>query len=150
MSFFKTLSDGIRYMEKWPEDPLLSPVFPENRVKYVMKIGRRVLPPFIVLTLIWAYYRGGGFAGVELMFVLKNTWPMTLVCVLFLLLMPLQGYYWFGKRAHTPLNSKLKLFYIEMCKNLQKQPKDKPNMQDFCDRVNEAIKLLGRDFLRKL
>lgn len=137
-------------MNIWPDDPLLAPVFPENRVKYAMKIGRYVLPPFIVFILIWAFVRGGGLKGVELMFALKNNWPVTIICVLFLLLMPLQGYYWFGRRARTRLNARLKLFYAETCKALCRQGADEPDMMDLAVVLRDGIKKLGRDFLRKL
>ncbi len=151
MSFFKTVSNGIAYMESWPDDQLLGPVFPESRVKYVMKVGRYVLPPFIVLIIFWAFVRGGGLhPGIDFMFALKNNWHVTLLCVLFLLCMPLQGYYWFGRRSQQKLNPKLKLFYTETCTSLRKQPADDPVMADLARVMREGIKVLGRDFLRKL
>ena len=68
MGMISTIRLGVRYMEAWPEDPLLAPVFPENRVKYVMKVGRVLLPPFIILLLAWSFVRGGGLhAGIDWM-----------------------------------------------------------------------------------
>lgn len=150
MGFVRTVRDGIRYMEIWPEDPLLGPVFAENRVKYAMKLGRYLLPPFIMFILAWAFVRGGGLKGVEFMFAIRNNWPVTLICVIFLLLMPLQGYYWFGRRSATKLNARQKLFYIETCLMLHRQGSQDPTMMDFAEVVAEGIKKLGRDFLRKL
>ena len=150
MSFIKTIRLGCRYLELWPNHPLLTPVFAENRVKRAMLLGQKLLPPFIVLILVWAYYRGGGFHGVEFMFAMKNTWPMTLMCVLFLLLMPVQGYYWLGKRAQTKLNKKQALFYVELCKKLTNVPVLEPTMMDLALRITDGIAVLGPDFLKNL
>ena len=150
MGFFRTLLLGRRYMAVWPDDPLLGPVFPENRVKYWMKVGSYLLPPFIVLILAWAWYRGGGLHGVEFMFAMKSTWPVTIACVIFLLLMPLQGIWWFGRRAQLKLNPRLKLFYMETCIMLHRQGLQDPTMMDFAEATAEGIRKLGRDFLRKL
>ena len=90
------------------------------------------------------------FHGVEFMFAMKNTWPMTLMCVLFLLLMPVQGYYWLGKRAQTKLNKKQALFYVELCKKLTKEPVLEPTMMDLALRIKEGIAVLGPDFLKNL
>lgn len=149
MGFFRTLRLGVRYMNIWPNDPLLGPVFPENRVKYWMKLGNRVLPPFIVFTLVWAWYRGGGLY-IGFFLAMKSTWPMTITCTLFLLMMPLQGYYWFGRRAQMKLNPRQKIFYMETCIMLHRQGSQDPTMMDFAEVTREGIEKLGRDFLRRL
>ena len=150
MSFIKTIKLGCQYLEIWPSHPLLNPVFRENRVKAAMLMARKLLPPFIVFILVWAYYRGGGFKGVEFMFALKTTWPMTLMCVLFLLLIALQGYYWLGKRAKTPLNKKQEIFYKGLCQKLSRESKLNPTMFDLAISMKEGIKVLGADFLKQL
>ena len=53
MSFFRTIREGIQYMDAFPEDILLNPVFPEYRVKRCMKFARILLPPFIILILVY-------------------------------------------------------------------------------------------------
>ena len=150
MGFFNTFRDGLKYMEIFPLEPVLNPVFPEFRVKRVMKMGKILLPPFIALIVLWSYVRGGGLQGVEMMFALKSNWPVTICCVLLLLLMPGQGYWWFGKRARLPLNPRLRIFYIETCIQLQRSGVDAPDLMELMTVINEGIKVLGRDFLRKL
>ena len=151
MSLIKTIFTGIKYMNVWPEAELLGPVFPENRAKYVMRIGRYVLPPFIILILRWSFIRGGGLhEGISFMFAIQQNWHVTVLCVLFLLSMPLQGYYWFGKRAVMKLNPKLKLFYTETCTALLRQPLGEPTMLDLAYVLRDGINSLGYDFLRKL
>ena len=148
--FIKTFRDGIKYMEVWPEDPILGAIFAENRVKYVMRIGKYVLPPFIMFLILWTFIMGGGLKGVEFFYTLKSNWPVTLSCVLFLLLMPLQGYYWFGVRARTKLNKKQKLYYEDLCKKLHKEPLLDPTMFDFAVCVKEGMAKFGRDILKTL
>lgn len=150
MAFFKTVKDGIRYCEIWPQDPLLNPVFPECRVKRAIRAGRMILPPFIVFILLWSYVRGGGLLGVEFMFAVKSNWPMTIICILFILLMPLQGYWWMGKRSRMKLNPRLRIFYMETCIRLHRSGEDSPDMMALAKIMHDGIKILGREFLSKL
>ncbi|MBQ9275482.1 MAG: DUF412 family protein [Succinivibrio sp.] len=150
MAFWATVSLGTRYMKIWPEEKILGALFPENRVKYFMKLAQLLLPPFIMLILVWAFVRGGGLKGVSLMFVLQNTWPMTLISVLFLLLIPLQGYYWFGRRAQLSLNAKQQSFYNDLCRKLERTPKTEPAMYDLAVVLKEGLQRLDHEFLREL
>ena len=150
MNIFTKIKIGIRYMNEWPDEPLLNPVFAESRVKRAMKAGNRLLPPFIVFILFWAIYQGGGFKGIPLLFALSSNFPVTLVCVIFLLLMPLQGYVWFYKRAQTPLNEKLKIFYTELCSKLNREAAFNPTMMDLEIAINACLKTLGSEPLKKL
>ena len=49
MNIIEILKEGRHYMERWPEEPLLNPVFPECRAKKLMSLAKRVIPPFMVL-----------------------------------------------------------------------------------------------------
>ena len=137
-------------MKKWPLEPLLNPVFKENRVKTAMLRANLILPPFIVFILFWAIFLGGGFKGIPLLFALGSNFPIVICCVLFLLMMPLQGYYWFYKRAVTPLNKKQTLIYNDLCKKLDRIPTINPLMKDFEDVLIEALKKLDKEFLEQL
>ncbi len=151
MKFFSTLRAGMRYMESWPDEPVLGAVFPESRVKYVMRWGRRLIPPFIVLIVLWTFIRGGGLSGVSFFYTIKINYPMTVMCVLFLLCMPLQGYYWFGRRAQLPLSAKQKLFYTNLCYRLQTEPVNEPTMADLAKAINDGLKRLDdKEFLKEL
>ncbi len=137
-------------MNDWPQEALLNPVFPECRVKRAVLFGRKILPPFIVFILFWGIYQGGGFKGIPLLFALSSNFPITLVCILFLLFMPLQGYLWFYKRAVTKLNKKQQEFYLLVYEKLEKQPVAEPTMLDLEKAINFCIKELGPDLLKKL
>ena len=150
MIIFSNLNRGIDYMKKWPLEPLLNPVFKENRVKRALLLGNKILPPFIVFIFFWGFYLGGGFKGVPFLFAIGSNFPVTIACVLFLLLMPVQGYYWFYKRSVTSLNEKQKAFYKDTCKKLEIEPSINPTMYDLEIVINKGINKLGREFLKQL
>ncbi|MGN1281100.1 MAG: terminus macrodomain insulation protein YfbV [Succinivibrio sp.] len=150
MSIIKNIYSGAEYMRLWPDEPLLNPVFKENRVKRAMVFAIRVLPQFIVFILVWGFYIGGGFKGVPVLFALGSSFPVTLSCVLFLLFIPVHGYLWFYSRSVTPLNKKQKEFYIKICKRLEREPSSEPVMLDFEKTVNAALKKFGNEFLKEL
>lgn len=147
---FNKIKLGISYMKKWPLEPLLNPVFPENRAKRAVEWACRILPPFIVFIVFWAIYQGGGFKGVPLLFALGSNFPIVIVCVVFLLSLPLQGYYWFYKRSVTRLNKKQELFYQNLCKKLDRPHKAEPTMQDLEDVITDGLARLDKEFLKEL
>ena len=61
-----------------------------------------------------------------------------LVLVLFLLLMPVQGYYWFYKRSVTSLNEKQKSFYKDTCKKLEIEPSINPTIAGMAVQQNST------------
>lgn len=150
LNFFRTVSLGIKYMDIWPQEPTLGAIFPENRFKYVMGVAKVLIPPFIVFIFLWVYIQGGGLKGVSFLYTMETNWPVTIVCILFLLIIPLQGYYWFGKRAQLKLNGKQKIFYKGLCEKLKKEPASDPTMFDFAKAVAEGCKKLNKDFLDAL
>ena len=75
MNIVSKIKIGIQYMNDWPLEPLLNPVFPECRVKKAVIAGRKILPPFIVFILFWAVYQGGGFKGIPLLFAISSKYP---------------------------------------------------------------------------
>ena len=150
MNIFSKLKQGSVYMQKWPNEPLLNPVFAENRVKKCLNAANYIIPPFIVLTLAWAIYLGGGFKYIPWYIAIRQNLEVTIISLLVLLLMPVQGYYLFYRRAITPLNDKQKKFYTQLCKKLDMQSSNIPNMSDLEFVINKALPKLGNEFLKDL
>ena len=150
MGFIRNILAGVEYMKKWPDEPLLYPVFAECRIKKVITLEQRLFPPFIVLTVIWYFYRWGGFKGIPFFMAIEDSLPMLICCICFLLLLPLQGYYWFYKRSMQKLNDKQKTFYIELCTLLKREPLLEPTLDDLINNINVCIKQFGKDPLKKL
>lgn len=147
---FKTLRLGMRYLEIWPDEPVLGAIYRENRVRYVLNAAKYLIPPFIFFILIWNFIQGGGLKGVDFLYTQRINWPMSVICILFLLALPLQGYYWAGKRAQTELNVKEKEFYVSLCKRLDRTPAEKPVFMDLALILKEGLTKLGREILNEL
>ncbi len=146
----RTITEGRRYLDIWPEHPVLNAIFKEGRVRYVLKAGNYIIPPFIFFILVWNFIQGGGLKGVDFVYTQKINWPVSLVCILFLIALPLQGFYWAGKRARTKLNPKQILFYNDLCEQLKKEKITDPVMYDLAVLINEGLKKLGPEILDKL
>ncbi len=137
-------------MDLWPEDRVLGSVFPEVRVRKAMIFARRAIPPFAAFILLWAYVQGGGLKGVSLIFTLKSAWPPIVASVTFLLLLPVQGYYWFGRRSLRPLSERQKKLYAELCARLSREPEREPDMLALATVLAQAMRDLDHEFLRLL
>ena len=57
----------------------------------------------------------------------KITFILTALCAL---VMPLQGLYWLGKRAKSPLERQSSQWFYEISERLRKQHESLPTMQD--------------------
>ena len=150
MNFFRTLALGGRYMEIWPDEPALGAIFPENRVKYMMGWGRLLIPPAAVFVLLWVYVQGGGLHGISWLYTLQANWPLAMMCILLLALLPVQGYYWFGRRAQLPLQRRQADIYRQLCGQLEREPAAAPSMYDLALVLREGFRRLGREFLDSL
>ena len=146
-------------MNLWPEEPVLFAVFPELRYRRMMGIGRKIIPPLIAFLLLWIYFTCGGFKGIYFLFLYPTAGSMYLylavvtviLFIVVLLELPVVGFAWFSKRSRTELNAKQKLFYHELCQELQKEPVQQPTLYDFAATLNTAVKTLkNKDFLERL
>lgn len=150
MNIIEILKEGRHYMERWPEEPLLNPVFPECRAKKLMSLAKRVIPPFMVLVIGWTLYLGGYFKGIPLYYALTANLSVTVCSMCVLIMIPLQGYYWFYRRSKTQINDRLKKFYQELCSQLDREASFNPTFLDFENVLIDALKKLDHEFLKKL
>lgn len=72
--------------------------------------------------------------------------------VLFLLSLPLQGYYWLGQRADTRLPPSLANWYREINGKMNEQGGHRqlvarPRYEELADTLNAAFKQLDKSFL---
>lgn len=146
----KTVLQGSRYLELWPEHPVIGAVFPEGRVKYYMRWGKRLIPQFIVFLLLWNFVWGGGLKGVSFLYTQTVNWPLCAAAVIFLLLICVHAYYWAGRRSQLQLNAKQQIFYRELCVKLEKTPQETPVMYDLAVALKEGLARLDPSFLDKL
>lgn len=74
----------------------LGMIFPENRVIKATVFAQKFMPFVAVFSIVWQqlYMKSAYFALV-----------IAILTALFSLCLPLQGLYWLGKRAQTPLSA---------------------------------------------
>ncbi|MEY4475784.1 MAG: hypothetical protein RL248_1551 [Pseudomonadota bacterium] len=143
ISWFQVLQRGQHYMKTWPADKRLAPVFPENRVATATRFGIRIMPPLAIFTLTWQIALGGQLGP-------------AIATALFACGLPLQGLWWLGKRAITPLPPTLLQWYHDVRDKLTEigqalAPSEQtPTYQSLADVLKRAFKQLDKTFLDDL
>lgn len=159
MKIFTAIKRAHKYMDLWPEEPVLVAAFVELRYRRMMLLGRKLIPPAIAMMLFWIYFTCGGIDGLTLLFFHPQAGSMylylsvvtVLLSIVLLLQMPLIGLYWFYQRSKTELNERQKSFYQDLCKQLQQTPEPRPTMYELAEILNTAIKTLKeKDFLERI
>ncbi|OSN02125.1 MULTISPECIES: terminus macrodomain insulation protein YfbV [Lonsdalea] len=141
--WFKLLQLGQHYMKTWPADKRLAPVFPENRVVRATLFAIRLMPPLAVFTLSWQVALGGQLGPV-------------VATALFALSLPMQGLWWLGRRAITPLPPSLLQWFHDIRHRLLEAGlaltplEEKPTYQMLADVLKRAFTQLDKTFLDDL
>lgn len=142
-SRFDVFRLGQKYMKTWPSDKKLSIIFPENRVTCITRFGIRYMPPFTILILSWQMIFGG-------------QWATAITTALFACTLPLQGLWWLGKRAITPLPPSLLKWFHEMRNKLiaaghtMDPLEQRPSYQSLAELLKCVFKKLDKTFLDDL
>nr|WP_190289140.1 MULTISPECIES: terminus macrodomain insulation protein YfbV [unclassified Pantoea] len=141
--WFDLFQRGQHYMKTWPADKRLAPVFPENRVVTATRFAIRFMPPLAVFTLTWQIALGGQLGP-------------AIATALFACSLPMQGLWWLGKRAGTPLPPALLQWFNEVRSKLEEAGQaiapveGKPTYQALADVLKRAFRQLDRTFLDDL
>ncbi|MEH2921025.1 terminus macrodomain insulation protein YfbV [Samsonia erythrinae] len=142
-SWRQLLQHGQHYMNTWPIEKQLAPVFPENRVVRATRFGIRVMPPLAVFTLTWQIALGGQLGP-------------AIATALFACSLPLQGLWWLGRRSVTPLPATLAQWFHDIRHKLQESGQtlapleEAPTYQTLADVLKRAFKQLDKTFLDDL
>ncbi|EPG2137245.1 terminus macrodomain insulation protein YfbV [Providencia stuartii] len=99
--FFKRFRLGNLYLKTFPMEKKLTPIFPELRMIKVTRFGIRYMPPIAIFTLTWQIALGGDLGP-------------AVATALFACSLPMQGLWWLGKRASTPLPASLLSWFYEI------------------------------------
>lgn len=112
MALFRTFANGWHYMKVWPNHAVVG-ALPEAHVIPATRLGSLYLPVAAVVNFaVQWYWLGSSHMG------------QIIAASLFLLLLPLQGYYWLGKRAYQLLPLGLKSWYFELQNKLASAGQD--------------------------
>ncbi|MBF4103091.1 DUF412 family protein [Gallibacterium anatis] len=108
---FNMLKQGVNYAAMWQEIShikKLQMIFPEPRIIKATKFSQQLLMPLLLLTLAWQYFLS------SVIMLLRSPVPFD---DYFYHLLPLQGFYWLGKRSLTPLNEGTLAWYFKIYQN---------------------------------
>ena len=109
-NLFSHLITGHDYSKTWPVKPQLYAIFPECRIIKATQFAVLILP----LVAIVSFCIQVATLGFDFM-------PQALAMACLILSMPLQGYYWLGKRAQQPLPVSLVNWYGQLETKLLEQ-----------------------------
>lgn len=147
MSFFSLLKQGQHYLNTWPLESKLGIIFPENRVIQATKFAQKLMPFLAVFSVVWQQI----YAKQDMM-----AFSVAILTALFALLIPLQGLYWLGKRAITPLEQQSEVWFYDICERLKKihEPlpfvQHQPTYQHLAEVLKKAQSRLDRAFWQEI
>jgi uncharacterized protein len=127
-SVWKLFKDGQHYAKIWPHHSVVA-AMTESRVVPAVNFTARWMPALAMVN-----------------FMVQWQWllPISQIIVtsLFLLSLPLQGWYWLGARANAELPVSLLHWYHELATKLKVQPQAKPIYFDLARLLRKALKEL--------
>lgn len=143
--FTRTLHRGQEYSTIWPQERRLAAMFPESRIIAATRFGIKTMPALITLSLMLQFQFGA-----------PHYWPSVVASALFLASLPMQGYYWLGKRADTRLPPSLREWYLQIHEKITaaggriSDPVSRPRYFELGETLNTAFKQLDKSFIREL
>ncbi|EPL9568630.1 terminus macrodomain insulation protein YfbV [Providencia rettgeri] len=138
--FFKRFRLGNRYLKTFPMEKKLAPIFPEIRINKAVRFGIRFMPPIAIFTLAWQIALGGQLGP-------------AIATALFACSLPMQGLWWLGKRASTPLPSSLLSWFYEIRDKFTEAGiamapvEQQPDYMALADLLKRAFNQLDRSFM---
>lgn len=132
-SIWQVFKSGQDYAAIWPHHAVVA-AMTETRVVPGVKFAAKWMPAAAVINL-WVQYQWLG----------SDFLPQAMVSSLFLLSVPVQGWYWLGQRALSQLDPRLKHWYLELAQKLHVQPRSKPTRMDLARLLNKALRELPPD-----
>lgn len=141
-SLYATVRAGREYSKQWPAKPELNGLFIENKVILLTSITGRLLPALALAAGVVQYsYLGDAYL------------PQIVTMMLFLASVPLQGWYWLGIRAATPLPPAVANWGQQIRHKMQQQgielaPLKQPwRYKDLALLLQKAYQQLDRSFI---
>lgn len=136
-SFGRTLGLGADYSVAWPLQPELAVMFPEQKLIPLLNISTKVIPALMVIGTYLQMQWGN-----------PSYWPTLFISFLFSISLPIQGYFWLGKRAETALPPSLSRWYREINSKMNcRVSASRPNYFDLAKTLRKAFERLDRTFI---
>lgn len=140
MKLLNILKAGQEYAMNWTVDSLFAKTLPEYRVIKMTHFTQKVMPIVAVASLSWWWLWKG------------NWGVIACATAMMALLMPMQGWYWLGKRALKPLSEEELLYFKQVSQSLVSKKVDissittTPCYKDLVILLQLADKHLGTEF----
>ncbi|WP_333606768.1 terminus macrodomain insulation protein YfbV [Arsukibacterium sp.] len=144
MNMFRVLQTGRDYSQVWPVKPELNALFPENKIIQLTRFSFRFLPVFAVITAMF-----------QLKLLGAEQLGTIMAMMFFLISLPLQGWYWLGVRASTPLPPALLTWCQQLREKMQTQGIELKSEQapksylDLAQLLKQAYQQLDKAFIRQ-
>lgn len=142
--FYATLRAGREYGKQWPDKAELNSLFIENKVILLTSILGRYVPGLAAVC-----------AAIQFSYLGISYLPQIITMLLFLATLPLQGWYWLGVRAKTPLPPSIASWYQQIRQKMQQQgihlaPVKHPGCyKDLAQVLQQAYQQLDRAFVKQ-
>ncbi|MFT7052601.1 MAG: uncharacterized membrane protein YfbV (UPF0208 family) [Psychromonas sp.] len=141
-SFFDVIREGGRYLKAWPKQRALNGLFIDSKVSLYTRLSIKITPAFIALSL-----------GLTVTFPTLFDPMVSVTFVLFLLGLPIQGFYWLGKRSQQLLPQRLLPWFMAIkqklsVKNTENELIQHPSYLELAKLLQQAFKRGGDDFLQ--
>ncbi|WP_427982282.1 terminus macrodomain insulation protein YfbV [Agarivorans sp.] len=140
--FSEMVRDGREYMKRWPQQRVLAPMFPENRVILATSLAMKTMPAVAVVTVMMPYMAN-----------LNEILPQSIMMAMVIFLMPLHGLYWLGKRANSLLPPSLAMWYRDLHHKLSEAGEQalpaatQPRYAELADLLAKAFKRFDKSFV---
>lgn len=144
IGLLKGLREGQNYLNQWPNRKELLPLFPEQRVIDVTRFSVKVMPAVACISVLS-----------QVAFQNYGSLPQALAVGFFALTLPLQGFWWLGNRAHTPLPPSLAKWYRELHQKMLEsgqamEPMNaKPRYKELAKTLKRAFSVLDDNALSR-
>jgi uncharacterized membrane protein YfbV (UPF0208 family) len=141
-SFFDVIRGGGRYLKVWPKQSALNGLFIDSKISFYTRMSIKITPAFVALSL-----------GLTLTFPTLFNPIVSVTFALFLLGLPIQGFYWLGKRSEQLLPQQLLPWFMAIkqklsVKNAAEESIHHPSYLELATLLQQAFKLGGDDFLQ--
>ncbi len=137
LAFIIYLTAGKQFAKYWPDHKLLHAVFREGLIIKLLQKSEKILPPFIAFFIVWYGY-------VLLRLQPSNFMPVIAVVSVFIvlcLLLHLYGVYRLGRKAATPLEGKVLVWYQHITKEAHLTAELTPTYLSLAKVLHKALQL---------
>lgn len=141
----KMIKSGQEYMQIWPMQRQLYPIFPECKIIQATRLGFKTTPPIAAFAIVMQI----GLLGPEML-------PQAVAMAVLIVSLPLQGVIWLGKRSQQELPPAMLSWYKDIYTKMAQQgcvlnhASKKPRFKELAVLLKKAFSELDRAFTKDL